>query len=59
MNEVDNLAKIIWDYMVLNQKLEKADAILALGSFDLRVADKSAELYKENYAPYIICSGGT
>jgi uncharacterized SAM-binding protein YcdF (DUF218 family) len=58
MNEVDNLAKIIWDYMVLNQKLEKADAILALGSFDLRVADKSAELYKENYAPYIICSGG-
>lgn len=58
MNESDNLAKIVWNYMVLNQKPEKADAILALGSPDLRVADRTAELYQQGYAPYIICSGG-
>jgi uncharacterized SAM-binding protein YcdF (DUF218 family) len=58
MNEIDNLAKIIWNYMVLNQTLKKADVILALGSNDIRVADRAAELYKKGYAPYIICSGG-
>jgi uncharacterized SAM-binding protein YcdF (DUF218 family) len=58
MEQVDKYAKMIWEYMLMHQKLEKADAILALGCFDIRVADRAAELYKENYAPYIICSGG-
>lgn len=51
-------AKIIWDYMLMNQKLEKADAILVLGSSDLRKAEYAAKLYHEGWAPLVIFSGG-
>ncbi len=57
MEKVDQYAKIIWDYALLHQKLEPADIILVLGSNDLRVADKAAELFKENMAPLVVCSG--
>jgi uncharacterized SAM-binding protein YcdF (DUF218 family) len=42
----------------MNQDLDKVDAIFALGSPDLRVAERAAELYKLGYADCIICSGG-
>ncbi|MFA6322380.1 MAG: YdcF family protein [Candidatus Buchananbacteria bacterium] len=51
------LAKKIWDYHHLNMPLKKADAILVLGSHDLRVAEYAAKLFLKNYAPYIIFSG--
>ena len=54
---IDELAQIIWDYHHLNHKLEKSDAILALGSNDLRVAEYAAELYLQGWAPLLICSG--
>jgi len=57
-NEVDKLAKIVWDYHHLNQKLEKADCIFVLGSHDTRVAEHAADLFLQGYAPYIIFSGG-
>lgn len=57
-NEVDKKAKIIWDYMLMHHKLEKADLIFVLGSNDLRVADRAAEIYKLGLASLIICSGG-
>jgi uncharacterized SAM-binding protein YcdF (DUF218 family) len=58
MNEdVDILAKKIWDYHHLNQKLEKADAIFVLGSYDTRVAEYAAILFLEGWAPLIIFSG--
>ncbi|MFZ2072175.1 MAG: YdcF family protein [Minisyncoccia bacterium] len=56
--EIENLAKIIWDYHHLNQKLEKADCILVLGSHDLRIAEHGAKLFLEGWAPLIIFSGG-
>ena len=56
---VDALAKIIWDYMKLNQPLEKADAIFALGTTDTRVAEYAANLYLDGWAPLIIFSGNT
>lgn len=56
--EIENLAKIIWDYHNLNQKLEKADCILVLGSHDLRIAEYGAKLFLEDWAPLIIFSGG-
>ena len=58
MNEVEKLAKIIWDYHHLHQTLVKADAILVLGSHDVRVAEYAADLFLQNYAPLIIFSGG-
>lgn len=52
-------AKIIWDYMLVNQKPEKADAIFILCSHDTRVAERGAELFKQGYAEWVIVSGGS
>jgi len=41
----------------MHQKLEKADAIFVLGSYDLRVASYAAKLFLDGYAPLIIFSG--
>jgi uncharacterized SAM-binding protein YcdF (DUF218 family) len=57
--ETDALAKILWEYNLLHHKLHKADAILVLGSNDLRVAEHGARLYKEGWAPLILFSGNT
>lgn len=57
-NEIDRLAKVIWDYHRLNQKLEKADCILVLGSHDLRIAEYGAKLFLDGWAPLMIFSGG-
>jgi uncharacterized SAM-binding protein YcdF (DUF218 family) len=56
--EIIRLAKIIWNYHLLNQKLEKADAILVLGSSDTRVAERGASLYLDHWAPQMIFTGG-
>lgn len=52
------LANKLWDYHHVNQSLEKSDCILVLGSHDLRVAERGAELYLRGLAPIIIFSGG-
>lgn len=51
-------ARKLWDYHHMNHTLAKSDCILALGSHDLRVADRAAELYLEGWAPILILSGG-
>jgi uncharacterized SAM-binding protein YcdF (DUF218 family) len=56
--EIDKLAEIVWDYHHLNQPLKKAGCLLVLCSHDTRVAEYAAELFLQNYAPYIIFSGG-
>jgi len=56
--EVLSLAKQLWDYHHMNHELAKADCIMALGSHDLRVADRAAALYLEGWAPLVIMSGG-
>jgi len=56
--EVVSLAKQLWDYHHMNHELTKADCILALGSHDLRVADRAADLYLQGWAPLVIMSGG-
>ena len=57
-NEILSLAKKLWDYHLLNNQLEKVDCILALGSHDLRVPERAAELYLKGFAPLLIMSGG-
>jgi uncharacterized SAM-binding protein YcdF (DUF218 family) len=52
------LAKKLWDYHHMQHTLENADCILVLGSHDLRVADRGAEIYLQGLAPIIIFSGG-
>lgn len=56
--EITALAKKLWDYHHTNQVPEKSDCILALGSHDLRVAERAAELYLDGFAPLLIMSGG-
>ena len=56
--EISSLAKTLWDYHHVNHILKKSDCILALGSHDLRVAERTAELYLQGYAPLVIMSGG-
>lgn len=52
------LANKLWHYHHMQHKLEKADCILVLGSHDLRVAERGAEIYLEGWAPVLIFSGG-
>ncbi|HEY9342195.1 MAG TPA: YdcF family protein [Hanamia sp.] len=56
--EIRALAKLLWNYHHTNGTLEKSDCILALGSHDLRVAERAAELYLQGWAPLVIMSGG-
>ncbi|WP_339923890.1 YdcF family protein [uncultured Cyclobacterium sp.] len=57
-NEIKLLAKVLWDYHKLNHALEKADAIMVLGSHDTRVAERGASLWLDGIAEYLILSGG-
>ena len=56
-NQIDNLARQIWDYMKMNQPLTPADCILVFGSHDPRVAKYGAELFLRRLAPLILFSG--
>jgi len=56
--KVEKLAKIIWNYMRMNQKIKKADLILVMGSHDLQVADRGIELFLQGFAPLMLVSGG-
>ena len=55
---VDEAAQRIWDYHLMGHELERCDLIWALGSLDLRVADRVAQLWHEGMAPLIVMSGG-
>jgi uncharacterized SAM-binding protein YcdF (DUF218 family) len=56
--EILVLAKQLWNYHQVNHFIEKSDCILALGSQDLRVAERAAELYLQGFAPLVVMSGG-
>jgi len=48
----------LYQYIAMKQKLGKANLILGLGSFDLRVAHHCAQLYVNGYADHLLFSGG-
>jgi len=52
------LAQTLWDYLKLDQQIEKSDAILVLCSHDKRVAERAAQLFLDDWAPLLIFSGG-
>ncbi|MHA4811711.1 YdcF family protein [Flavitalea flava] len=51
-------ARKLWDYHHLHHTPKPCDCILVLGSHDLRVAERGAELYLQGWSPIIILSGG-
>ena len=56
-NEREAISKI-WNYMKLGHQLEKADAIIAFGSYDPAVGEHAAQLFLEGHAPLLVFSGG-
>ena len=50
-------AERLWHYHHLGQPLERTDCIVGLGSYDLRVAERCADLYAGNWGPLIVFSG--
>lgn len=53
-------ALLVWDYLSPPPlpRDARADVILALGSNDVRVAERAAELFLEGRAPLLVFSGG-
>jgi uncharacterized SAM-binding protein YcdF (DUF218 family) len=58
MDEIDRLARIIWNYHLMHHALEKADIMVVLGSNDVRVAKYAAHLFLDDWAPLLVASGG-
>lgn len=54
---VDRWARIVWDYHHVKHALALADAVLVLGSHDVRVAERGAELFLAGWAPLLVLSG--
>lgn len=56
--EALRLARVVWDYHQLRHTPIPADAIVALGTNDLRVAHFAADLYHRGFGPVLLCTGG-
>ena len=56
--ELEEAARRVWDYHHLGHVLAPADAIVVLGSHDLRVAERGAELFLAGWAPLLAFTGG-
>jgi uncharacterized SAM-binding protein YcdF (DUF218 family) len=52
-------ALVLWDYHQVHHEPVASDLIFVLGSNELRVADRAAELFHQGLAPTILFSGGT
>ncbi|XP_062315235.1 uncharacterized protein SCO4629 isoform X2 [Osmerus eperlanus] len=55
--ESEKWANILWDYLQMHQPLEKSDVIIGLGCHDLRVAERSAALFLDGWAPCLLFTG--
>jgi uncharacterized SAM-binding protein YcdF (DUF218 family) len=50
-------ARTLWDFHLVYDDLAEADLIIGLGSYDLRVADRCAELFHEGWARQVLFTG--
>lgn len=50
--------QVLWDYLGMHQKPEKADCIVGFGNFNVNIARRAAELYLAGLAPKILFTGG-
>lgn len=50
--------QVIWDYLCLNRKPERADVIVGFGNFNTNIARRAAEVYHMGLAPKILFTGG-
>ena len=56
----DNLKyiQILWDFMRMDQTVEKSDCMVVLGCSDIKVVNIAIELYKKGLADKVIFTGG-
>ena len=52
-------AKTLWSFHARGDLLLKADVIVGLGSYDLRVAERCADLFAAEMAPQILFTGAS
>ncbi len=50
-------ARELWGFHCVYDDLAPADAIVCLGSYDLRVADRGAALFADGVAAQVLCTG--
>jgi uncharacterized SAM-binding protein YcdF (DUF218 family) len=55
--DIMDAAETLWRYHAVQDTLEPCDAIVGLGSYDLRVADRCAALLLAGYAPRLVFTG--
>ncbi|HEY7772209.1 MAG TPA: YdcF family protein [Marinagarivorans sp.] len=58
MTSMQNSAQVVWDYLAIEQPLERADGLLVLGNNDTRTADYAAALMQQGWAKWLCFSGG-
>ncbi|KAK7506499.1 hypothetical protein BaRGS_00001974 [Batillaria attramentaria] len=54
-----NAAQTIWNYMLMNHTLRRCDVIVALGSYDVRVARHAADMFLAGYGQWLVVTGKT
>ena len=50
--------QVIWNYLGMHQKPEKADCIVGFGNFNTDIARRAAQLYHQGLAPKVLFTGG-
>ena len=55
---VHDAALVLWKFHCVYDKLKPSDVIIGLGSYDVRVATRCAELFHQGYAEEILFTGG-
>ncbi|BCN30827.1 YdcF family protein [Anaeromicropila herbilytica] len=55
---MNNIIKDIGDFIFIENKPENADAIMVVGGSFPELSEIAADLWKNNYAPYIFIGGG-
>lgn len=58
MSNVDQLAKILLEYMRMDTPIKKAELIIGMGALDTRIAERSAQLFLDGYSDHIVFTGG-
>lgn len=55
--DIERAARTLWNFHIVYDEPVPCDAIVGLGSYDLRVADRCAELYHAGVARAVVLTG--
>ncbi|PRD44332.1 YdcF family protein [Phyllobacterium phragmitis] len=54
---IHDAARTLWNFHLVHDELRPADAIIGLGSYDLRVAKRAASLFQAGFSPLLVFTG--